>query len=462
MRRADRPLGAVIRVSTALILMVGVSLFAAPSQVDADTSYVPHPLPRSGYLGVGFSPAGPSQPGLRVTQIRDADAAARTGLQTGDILVAIDGRPIADSDALAGVRRHLHAGDSVKIEVLRAGKPVTLTVASMPGLPGENLPGTEVIHDSVSTGDGTAVSMVVTRPLHARGRLPVVFLVGWLSCDSVEYPFGAGDGFGQLMLDIASRSGYVLVRMDKPGVGDSTGPECRDLDFDTELAAYRKAFDAMSRYPFVDMRRIVVLGLSNGGGYAPLVAGNHRVAGYVISGGWVKTWYEHMLEMERRRLLLSGVAAEEIAPDMAAFAEFYTAYLIEEKTPAQVIETQPRMKALWYDEPDHQYGRPAAFYQQLQKLNLLALWSAVDAPVLSLHGEYDSIMSREDHQIIADLVNAKHPGYARFMELPGLNHVLFKYSSPVSAFNFDSSGHYDPRTSDIVIDFLKQTLEKTH
>ena len=61
------------------------------------------------------------------------------------------------------------------------------------------------------------------------------------------------------------------MRLDKPGMGDSEG-DCRETDFDTELSGYRAAFAALKAHPRVDPARIGLLGISNGGGFAPLVA----------------------------------------------------------------------------------------------------------------------------------------------------------------------------------------------
>src|SRR5437899_8484689 len=87
--------------------------------------------------------------------------------------------------------------------------------------------------------------------------------------------------------------------MDKQGVGDSEG-DCAETDLESELTAYRAAFRAVKNYDFIDANRIFILGISNGGGFAPLVpesdAEQAQVRGYISIGGWVKTWFEHMLE----------------------------------------------------------------------------------------------------------------------------------------------------------------------
>src|SRR5438270_5459364 len=138
--------------------------------------------------------------------------------------------------------------------------------------PREQVPGADVIYDSVQTRAGYRVRRITTIPRNTTGKLPAVFMVGWLSCDSVEQaPAMRGEGFAELMYEIASRSGFITVRIDKPGVGDSEGPACGEADFQTELAAYRDAFDALSAMDRVDTSKIFVIGFSNGGGFAPLV-----------------------------------------------------------------------------------------------------------------------------------------------------------------------------------------------
>ena len=81
-----------------------------------------------------------------------------------------------------------------------------------------------------------------SRPAAAASPLPAVVVVGWLSCDSVEAPYGPQDGFAELIRRVMTQSGAVVMRVDKPGVGDSEGIACADLDFHAELAAYRAAF----------------------------------------------------------------------------------------------------------------------------------------------------------------------------------------------------------------------------
>src|SRR5216683_6072413 len=137
--------------------------------------------------------------------------------------------------------------------------------------PREHFENADVLYGWVSNSRGDKLRTFVTRPRKLPGKAPVIFIVGWLSCDSIEYPQGETDGFGALILRLIDQSGYATVRMDKPGVGESQG-SCGKADFNSELEGWRAAFDSLAKYDFVDANRVFVLGMSNGGGFSPEVA----------------------------------------------------------------------------------------------------------------------------------------------------------------------------------------------
>ena len=287
----------------------------------------------------------------------------------------------------------------------------------------EQFQNAKVIYDWVTDNRGERLGTFVTRPKAVRGKVPAIFFVGWLSCDSVEYPDGQTDGFGAIFRRLIEQSGYITVRMDKPGVGESQGT-CGKTDFQGELSGHQAAFDSLEKYDFIDLDRVFVIGLSNGGGTSALVPRQHVVRGYIVASSWGRTWYEHMLELERGRLTKSGKSPGEVNQTVKAFTEFYNLYLIRRMTPGEIVQQHPEWKELWYDAPDGQYGRPAAFYQQLQELNLGETWQNIHVPVLVLRGTADPIMSDADSRAIAENVNRTHPGQARYVESKGGDHLL--------------------------------------
>jgi pimeloyl-ACP methyl ester carboxylesterase len=419
------------------------------------TSYVfaQTELPRIGDLGVAVSAPGANEKGSAVRRVRDGSGAARAGLKPGDRILRANGKVIDSDFAIENLLPRFRAGEKVTLEILRDGKPQTLQV-TLPPLPKENYPGVELTHDFVTNSKGERLRTLISRPTSAT-KSPVVFIVGWLSCDSLEYPFGGGSGMDMLVQYLVSSSGYAAVRMDKPGVGDSEGV-CAEADFQSEITGYQAVFAAMKRYPHLDVDRVAVVGLSNGGGFSPLAAGNNKVRGFVSSGSWGRTWYEHMLAIERGRLALSGSTPAQVNDTMKKFAEFYQMYLIQKMTPGQVLAKKPEWRSIWYDADTTQYGRPAAFYQQLQDLNLGEAWAKVDAPVLVIRGEYDWIMPRADGEAIADIVNQAHPGRAKYVELPRVSHGLFQH--PTLKDTMGGPGEYYKPVEKLVQDFLNDAL----
>ncbi len=324
--------------------------------------------------------------------------------------------------------------------------------------PLETYPGAGVIYESITTPDGKRLRTIVTKPRDAKGKVPVIFVAGWLSCDSVEASADTKDESGLVFRGLAQLPEFALFRMDKQGVGDSEGV-CTETDFESELAGYRAAFRALKNYDFLDTKKIYMLGISNGGGFAPLVpesdAEQAQVRGYISVGGWVKTWFEHMLEIERRRFALMGKSPGEINDCMKEAATLYHEWLIKGRSVDDILKEQPKLADFWPEGEDHAhlYGRPLGFYQQLQQLNLAAAWSRVKVPTYVLRGAFDWIMSREDSELITAYVN-KNGDLASFYEIPNTGHTFQHYLSLADAFK-GKSAPFDPKVIALLADWLR-------
>jgi pimeloyl-ACP methyl ester carboxylesterase len=324
--------------------------------------------------------------------------------------------------------------------------------------PRESYLNVDVIYDSVTAPDGKRLRTIITKSHDSKGKLPVIFVAGWLSCDSVEAPAGRKDESGLVFRGLAQVSGFAFFRMDKQGVGDSEGV-CAETDFDSELEGYRAAFRALKKYDFIDTKRIYMLGISNGGGFAPLVPESDpeqaQVRGYISMGGWVKTWFEHMLEIERRRFALMGKSPGEVNDRMKGAATLYYEWLIKGRSVDDILKEQPQLADLWPVGKDyaHLYGRPLGFYRQLQQLNFATAWSRVKVPTYVLRGAFDWIMSREDSELIAAYVN-KNGDLASFYEIPNTGHTFQHYLSLADAFK-GKSAPFDPKVIGLLADWLR-------
>ena len=180
--------------------------------------------------------------------------------------------------------------------------------------------------------------------------------------------------------------------------------------------------------------------------------------GYVTVGGWSKTWFEHMVDLERRRVVLSGTPPAQVAATLARLDEFHAAYLFDRLTPEEVMRARPQLRSVWYDEPDSQYGRPAAFYHQLQRLDLMAAWNAVRVPTLVVWGEYDWIMDRSDQELIVRLVNGDGVERASLYVAAKADHGLGTYPDRKAAFDGTGGTGYSAEAGAAILLFVQHLL----
>jgi len=302
--------------------------------------------------------------------------------------------------------------------------------------------GASTTHGWVEVSDGYRLRSYLTRPLGAARKLPLVYFVQWLSCDTIEISDG-NDGWTQMLRGVAQGGDYLFARIDKAGVGASEGGPCSELDNETELRHHREALTQLMVRDDVDSDRVVVFGASMGSTMAPLLANSHDVAGVAAWGGGAVTWLERLMAFDRNALEYGGGDPAIVADTMAANVAFYKEYLLDQKTPGEIIAANPEMKAIvdgiiGLSESDH-YGRPHAFHQQAQQQNWQAAWSNVDVPVFIGFGEFDWIESVRGHRTIVIVVNDGSPGQAELHVIPGMNHHFSIFDSAEAAFE-DETG----------------------
>lgn len=317
-------------------------------------------------------------------------------------------------------------------------------------------PGIGVEYGALQVADGVRLRSMVTRPGKADGRLPAVLFVGWLSCDTVEIKPGASDGWSRMLEGLVRRSDAVVMRVDKRGVGDSEGGPCDALDYDTELADYRKALATLKQMPGVDPRRVVVFGASMGGTMAPLLA-DDGVAGVMDWGAGALTWFERTLAFERNAMQLSGKGLNTIDQAVRDRQDLLHAYLARGQSPAQFSAAQPSLKPVWESmvgtSGNLHYGRPAAFHQQAQRQSWASAWSRLKVPALVVHGENDWFEEARGFELIATVNPA-----VRVVRIPGLDHHFTRYGSLSEAFA-DKGGPADADAAlNVMLPWLAQTF----
>jgi C-terminal processing protease CtpA/Prc len=72
----------------------------------------------------------PREAGVLVSSVSENGPAAKAGVRVGDVITAVNGKPIAGLHDVRAAIRDNHAGDAVRIEVLRAKSRQTLVATA--------------------------------------------------------------------------------------------------------------------------------------------------------------------------------------------------------------------------------------------------------------------------------------------------------------------------------------------
>jgi pimeloyl-ACP methyl ester carboxylesterase len=419
-------------------------------------------LPRRADFGAFLAHPGADH-GPRIVRFRPGSVLEAAGLRANDEIVALEtsraarvaGDPVRDPNAFSSLVRSARAGDVVALRVKRDGAPAVRV--TLPPMREESVEGAEVRYGSVATAKGYRVRTYTSRPRGAAGKLPLVVFIPWLSCGPVENPLGVADGWSKMLHAVMKDGGAQVVRIEKPGVGDSEGPDCSATDLEDDMAAFRAGIRAALADPGADPGRLFLFGGSVGGALAPILAQEFPVRGLIASGGFTRTWYEHMLDIERRRLVFAGMKPAEVNAGMRALGQLYDRVLNGGQSPGRVLADQPAWRPYWDDEADHQYGRPIRYYRQLQALDVEGAWQAVAVPTLVVWGEYDWIMGREEAERAVAILRARDPALATYEIRRGMNHHFDVFPDPAAAFR-EEGGKYDEGAAQAMVRWLRAHL----
>lgn len=438
MRTPPAPLATLIVAAT----IVGAFRGAGPARA-ADA------LPRrAGPMGMRLEPS--PEGGLRIVGVLPGSPAAGAGLEPGLRIMGINGRAIGTHEQVIDALRRVTAGEKVVVEVRRDDEParsVSITAAPMPA---ETVPGSRLRYDTVAVPAGYRLRTIVTEPIDspraAAGRVPAVLYVQGIVCESLDRP-GNPDAVDTRIIHALAGAGFATMRVDKPGLGDSEGPPCGDIDFATELEGYQAALRALAATPGIDPERIYVFGHSMGGVMAPYLAAGGTVRGSMVYGTIVRSWFEYQLENVRRQTALQpGITEAQVTDAVLAEARSSAMVLIDKKTLGDVWARWPELRqptrGTILDE-NHQSTRHMSFFHQLQDLNLARAWEESRGAVLAIWGEYDWVTAKQDHETIAEIVNRRTPGAGSVLVMPGADHAFTTHDTLEASVAAMGGGRWD-------------------
>jgi pimeloyl-ACP methyl ester carboxylesterase len=402
----------------------------SPAAAAANASLSSDSLPRRPFLGVTAEPAPGNH--VRIAKIIPGSSAARSELTVGDTLLAVNGSPVESVAAFLAGMKSFKSGDHLICRVQRDQKEMDIEV-TLGDWPRERPGDIQVLYDAVDAPDATLRSLV-TIPNGNTRKLPAILFLQGVDCSSVDWPLPEPNLTRELIYRL-TRAGFVVMRSEKSGVGDSTGTPCRDVGFRDEVSLFTSALRKLKSYDFVDSENVFLFGHSAGGWVAPLVAAVEPVKGIVVYGTVVRPYAEYFVENWRRnRQLRSQPDLANLEDEQRLIAQLLHYLLVEKSSVREATARHPELtaiaKRLFPRDDEHLLDlRSLQHFRELNDQNVARVWASLDIPVLALIGEFDIRTLPLDHEYIAAIVNAYHPGKGTWQLLPRLDHGFALHES---------------------------------
>jgi len=410
-------------------------------------------LERRAHWQAKISSPTKNTPGALINSIEKNSPFEKAGIKVKDIILKVNDHLINSDEVWTEITYDIRANKPIKIELLQ-NNTIKKIIVKLNPIEKEIHKNLDTFYEEVTSSYGITQRIIITKPKKS-GKQPAIILIGGLSCSSIEAYPDRNNNWTRVIKDLVEKSDMIVMRVEKPGVGDSQG-DCSKSDFLTDIAGFKAAISFLKSKSYVDPSRIIVYGSSMGSALTPYFANEFNLAGIISDGTFFKTWFEHMLEIERRIREMSGDTEAQIVEKMNKYyIPLYYGMLIQKKTYKQVVNEYPALANYNYHGAQHMYGRPLEYYHQLQDFNLAGEWEKIKVPIRIMRGTNDWIMSSFDNKMILDVLKKNgHKDHLLF-EYPGLDHWNTIHDTPKDSFE-GKKGRWEDKISQQIIDWAQE------
>ena len=273
---------------------------------------------------------------------------------------------------------------------------------------------------------GNTLAGTLTIP-PGKGPFPAVLLiVGSGPHDRDETVFGHKPFL--VLSDYLTRKGIVVLRADKRGIGKSTGDlaNATTADFASDAEA---AVAYLKSRPEADPRKIGLIGHSEGGVVAPMVAASDPGVAFVVmmAGDGVPG---DQLIVEQTRLLAEAAGASKEKAAENAGQEREVLALVESEKDAAALDKKLREKLAADGMPEAQIGPSiraltSPWFRYLLTYDPATALRKVACPVLAINGSLDlQVPPAQNLPAIRKALEDGGNKHYEVDELPGLNHLF--------------------------------------
>jgi uncharacterized protein len=299
-----------------------------------------------------------------------------------------------------------------------------------PQTPAKPYPYREVELTFANAKAGVSLSGTLTVPRGA-GPFPAAILLAGSgpldrdAADSGHRPF-------LILADYLTRKGIAVLRYDKRGIGKSTGnnDNATTADFASDAEA---ALAFLKSRKDIDMRKIGIIGHSEGGVIAPMIASRSSdVAWIVLLAGPATKGAETLILQSDLIARAAGMTDEQVAKSLDFDRQAYM--LVRQEKDRTVLENKlgdlikvsglgPAMPPAMLQRQIHWTSSP--WFHYFLDYDPAPALQRTKCPILALSGEKDlQVPPKENLPLLRKALQDGGNKDFQIIELPGLNHLF--------------------------------------
>ena len=293
-----------------------------------------------------------------------------------------------------------------------------------------------------NTTDGVTLSGTLTKPSEGE-RFPVVVLVSGIGPNDRNYTMLDHEPF-LLLADHLTRNGIAVLRVDKRGVGTSTGTFNTAVTSEDLARDVQAGIDYLKTRDDIQLDQIGLLGHSEGGLIASMVAAERDdIAFLLLMAGVVTTYIEDVVYQVAMQLRADGASREMLKADSKVRRQLLRAVIgeadpvVAEAKMKEIVasyigelpeELKEESEDLVFTIKESGADKAISFlnspcYRYLLRYNPTNALERITIPVLALNGDLDFITSsKSQFPVLAQaLSNADNDNFT-LVEVPKANH----------------------------------------
>ena len=393
----------------------------------------PDPLKRKAILGIIMEEVQDGDvSSVRITEVIEGGSAGKIGIETGDVLLNINGNHITQIPNVLEVINNVRANDQLSLSILRENIKMDLK-GKAAGRPMEISEAGEVVYDSFKT-EGHHIRTIWHFPSQIK-KPPVIFFLQGYICQSTD--FGASpQNPTKKLIDDWVKAGYAVYRMEKAGQGDSISRKtCMEMDFNEELELFREGYEYLLSSDKVNTEEVYLFGHSIGATLAPILAKQNTPAGIITYGATGNRWADYMDAIMTKQGIHFGQSQSEIKENSGPALAFVDKYLRLQVEVENLLNDDEVVGYLEENNLNRAFEdgtylmRSHEFWRTLSNLDIPSIWEEIHAPVYSLHGTLDiQAINKDEAQSIVDAVN-RGSSQATLQLIQGADHGFVSFET---------------------------------